>query len=692
MITKLDPALSAWRNWNLKPFLMGALLCIHAIAIPSVMGAETMKKAQFKSAKMSFDGSQLLVSTGVVERRWKVTKEGLLTVGLKDLRSNREWVSSKTEMSSDWMFDRMGVGTLVSVTAEESNDDGFAKPFLRVRAEFEYESLTIGYVIWAYPDATGLRTQVELKSDSSEKVDYFVQDRTDSLSFKEKFSQITAFGYRQGIKTTSKNPILMEKHYPWGDVKIDWANGLVLESENAGVIVVKESHKHLDTAKRPDKLSGIFSVESKTLSMTGCGYSPNQTESELMPCWANWIILYQGSVDDAQLALKVFDRTRYPVRPDHDIFIMANTWGSEDMRPECLYAAREENVLEELKSAAELGIDILQIDDGWQKNDWTPAVKADEVQYKESIVKQYGNYDVYPHGFAPVRKTAKELGVDLGLWAAWTAPLDKLEESYDAGNFKQFKLDFANLLDKKSADTLLQKARDLMKYSGYTAHVNWDVTERQSRMGYFYGREVGNIYLANRKTNTERASVKYYPREMLRNAWLLSKYLNLNKFQVTVANKDYVGQGKTPYITDYDHPYLVGIALMSSPIFFQETRLYTAAARKQVKSVLDPYKKHRNEMYNGYVFAIGDEPNDKNWTGFQCFIPESKRGYLTVFREKDNTEDTYTFTLNFIKNRKVLLTDLVTGRTQQAKINAQGGLDIKIGKAGRFMFLKMDLK
>jgi hypothetical protein len=660
--------------------------------IESVEGGEVMEAAQYKNARMDFNGTELRVSTGVVERRWRVTPSGLATVSLKDLRSNHDFAQEDIEKSADWMFSDMGKGKLVSLTAWQDDDNAFSQPFLKVRAVFSYKAYTIGYVIWAYPNAAGLRTQVELKAATN-----FTQDQTDAIPLKKGINAITAFGYRQGIKTTAKNPILREETSPFAEMNIDWANGIVLSTEDQGVIMVKESHKHLDLDKKVDRLCGGFEVKDGTVIATGCGYEPQQVKKESLPCWANWVILYEGSAENAELALKMFDRTRYFIKPDRDIFIMANTWGSEDGRLPCIHAAREENVLGEIESVADLGIDVLQIDDGWQTDQWTPAAKASNVQLpfkqdsRKALIKLFGNYNVYPNGFAKVRRKAKEAGVTLGLWSAWSIPLDKLQLNYDAGNFKHFKLDFADLRNKREADELLGKARDIVAHSGHTARVNWDVTEIPPRMGYYFGREVGNIYLANRKTGTDRARVQYVPSEMLRNAWYLAKYSNLNQFQVTVVNKDYAGTFKKhPSYDLYDHSYLVGISLMSSPIFFQETRHYAPEAREQVKSILGPYKEHREKMYQGYVFCIGEVPNGKNWTGFQCYIPGSNSGYLTIFREGKNHESRYTYTLAFLKNRKVTLTDLVTGKTIETAIDADGKLTVNIESPGRFRFMKMD--
>lgn len=669
-----------------------------------VMSAgEIQKNGSFGAAEMSFDGKIIRVSTGSVERRWEIVAGGLATVGLKDLRSGKEWGARHSTPTCDWMFDGLEDGTLVSLTAAQDDDDKFTAPYLKVRAEFAYQAGNIAYVVWAYPGAAGLRTQVEIKAAGDEKgspvlpaeppaskknMVFFNHDRTDKLSFAAPFKKVRAFGLLQGDATGTS--ILKEEVLPWANTTIDWANGIMAEGEGGGVMTIKESNKHTAIGQDQNRLTGAFTIADNRLEMSGCGYSPDMVKDNFLPCWANWIILYQGDSDQADLALKAFDRVRYPIESDRDIFMMANTWGSEGQTARCLHAAREENVLREIESVADLGIDVLQIDDGWQKKDWTPAANSTEAERSERL-KEFGVFAIYPQGFKNVRQKAEKMDVTLGLWAAVKIPLDKLKSNYDQGGFKKFKLDFAFYRTKAEADGILNKARELIKYSGYAANVNWDATGRGARMGYFFGREVGNIYLVNRKTIRGPGPKRgdYNPDKILRLAWQLAKYANLNQFQVTIGNVDRIPEGAPPYA--YGHQYAVGVALMSSPIFFQETHYYKPEARRQVKSVLEPYREHRKEMYTGYVFPIGDEPDNKSWTGFQNYIPESQFGYLTVFREAENEQDSHEFTLKFLKDKEIRLTNLLTGETKTTAIDAVGKLNISMDKPAQFRFYRYEI-
>ena len=667
---------------TILPLLSGHLSCAQ----------EIQKAGAFEEATMSFDGEKLTVSTGKITRQWQLTSAGLVTVGLQHGSVEYCGDTSRGKRDCDWALGSLRNAQLVSLTATEDDDERFTSRHLCVAATFLYpeQKARLRYLIWAFPGASGMRTQIQLRGERGYQGsgDPFQPQVVESLEPSLSGASRRAFGLMQGIKTNMNVSILREEEISTPTAEIGWANGLILQGQDRGMILVKESNKHTALQKKDDLATGGFTLDDGRVAVTGAGMTTGDLNSrEYLSGWATWLVLYDGDQWQGNLALKQFGRIRYPIDPERDIYIMANTWGTEDMRPPCLHAAREENVLRELDSVADLGIDVLQIDDGWQTPKWTTAKSAREVQHGGGAVKDFGDYAVYPKGWTRVRKKAEQLGVTLGLWAAWTAPGNALQRNYDQGDFKYFKLDFARLNTKQKFDGLATKARELIKHSDYTSRVNWDVTEIAPRMGYFAGREYGNVYLANRKTKTVRDPVLYVPHKVLHEAWNLSKYVNLNKFQVTVQNVDNVPREAKTDAAKHSHDYAVGVALMSSPIFFQETRHYQGNARRQIREILAVYKQHRLKMYEGYVFPIGAEPDNHSWTGFQNFNPKSGKGYLTIFRERLNETTTGAFRLHFVRDTKVRFTNLLTDESWLASVDQQGEVSFELREAPGFMFL-----
>ena len=626
-----------------------------------------------KSATALISDDSLVVDTSRMRRKWKWTSRGFVTVSLQDKVSGVEWCGRKPAYSCDWsLWGIVGEAELLSVDAKVSDDEGFTSEHIEVRALVEYprEKLQVEYLIWAYPSSPGIRTQIRVKSlegFSPEKFNGESRVEYIPVSFENTVRREIGYYNDTQHRNEPETEILREevKTSPLSGIEEhSWGSILCIEKEGYGLAIIKESHKCVN---QPGVNCGVFRCDSsKGVESTGSGLSPEEiVSSRFRGCWASWCLVYSGGDDGRELALKVFDRLRYPIKPNRDIYIIANTWGSGGGRE----AAREENVLKEIESQADLGIDVQQIDDGWQDENWRPRK------------------DFYPEGWTRVAAKAKEKGVKLGLWfnTGVMSPkelLENLKYHYNTGGFLYFKLDGLHFETYSEVDEVMKAVREFIKYTGHKAQVNWDVTENSPRVGYFFAKEYGCIYLENRKPESYNV---YIPYLVLRDLWQLSKYINLNKVQCTVQNIDRVD----PKASDahlYSHQYCVAITLMGTPIFFQETHLYSQAAREQIKSILKVYKKHRKNIFKGYVFPIGSKPDNKSWTGFQCHIFEEKAGYLLIFRELHNHEDTKAIQLKFISNTPLKLKDLLHETETVVKVAGDGKVVFKIEKPADFRF------
>jgi len=655
-------------------------------------GQQQFKKSlhqSFKEANVITNGHTLTVSTGKYTRVWKLTPKGLLSQRINGFNGIMNPIESV--YNSDWNLE--GIlnpklnGELISLTAHKANDEGFTSDHLKVTAEFEYKTqgLVLKYDIWAYPNATGIRTQIHLKKLAN----YSPPQTSETLARAEYFPiktndvETKLIGYYNDTQHRNKRETEILKEVTTtekGDY--NWASIIDIQSKDQGLMLVQESHKCVN---QPGVHTGSFHVDETGLYASGLGISFENLSEEFQPLWAYWSVTYHGNEEERALALKQFDRLRYPIDPKRDIYIMANNWGSGASGDESRHASREENILLEIASQKDLGIDLQQVDDGWQG--YHQYKKWDLVSQTTS--KQFGTYDVYPEGWKNIRLAAKKSNIKLGLWAAWTIPGEDLLKQYHNGGFSSYKLDFANLKNYKTFHNFINKVRTFILATDHNVRVNWDVTENPARIGYFYGREYGNIYLENRKP-INPINVLYHPYLVLRDAWQVSKYTNLNKFQVSIQNIDRVNKAASDAYL-HNHAYSVAISLMGSPIFFQETRYYSEAARNEIKPLLDVYKKHRKAMYKGYVFPIGAKPDNNSWTGFQNYNPSSKVGYLTVFREINNKEIHQKITLRFLKNKEIKLTNLMTGEITQTAIDKKGNLNLSIENPIDFRFFKYEV-
>lgn len=386
---------------NASLLLASLFVCLHFNALAQQIQFPYQFNKSFLSASASVEGNELKISTGEVTRVWKLTEYGLSTIDYKQISQNWHWTSPNVSQKCDWSFGELlsasSKAQLTSLDIQVSNDEGFTGDHLAIVVEFEYPQAKLGakYIVWAYPDAPGLRTQLFLKGLAGyTPVRAEETGRVDLLPVDTRSLQKRFIGYFNDTQNRNarETEILQEEMASTDNTRIDidWANALSLEDERGGLILVKESHKCVN---QKGVNTGGFVVNPRQVEVTGMGLTSSDIRPFYQPCWATWSVLFVGKEDGRELALKTFDRIRYPVDPDRDIYIMANTWGSTIDPQAGRHAARESNILQEIKSQKDLGIDIQQIDDGWQGTDydsWKPVRSAES---------RMGKYEVYREGW-----------------------------------------------------------------------------------------------------------------------------------------------------------------------------------------------------------------------------------------------------------------------------------------------------
>ena len=489
---------------------MPYILFLFLIASCTPEGFKTRLDEKLKEARAFTKGDMLNITTGKTTRVWKLTNSGLLTQFVINGETQLETTTSPHQ--SDWnltgILPNDTKGELVALTAKKANDDGFTSDYLEVTAEFEYPKQGVGvkYMVWAYPNVTGLRTQLFVKklANYQPSTDTSGLARAEYLPLKTDGLQTRLIGYynhTQG-RNNREDEILREETANDKTAAYNWASVIDVQSAEDGLMIVQESHKCVN---QPGVNSGAYHVDGSGISASGMGIGVENLTDQYRPLWAYWLVTYKGGDSERQLALKQFDRTRYPIDPKRDIYIMANSWGSGAAKDESLYASREANILAEIQSQKDLGIDLQQVDDGWQGTQyhtWDVVAKTTS--------KTYGEYEVYPEGWKNIKALAAEEGIRLGLWAAWGIPGEDLLKHYRSGGFTSYKLDFANLKDYETFHGFINKIRDFILATEHKVRVNWDVTENPARIGYYFGREYGNIYLENRKP-MKPPHVVYHP-------------------------------------------------------------------------------------------------------------------------------------------------------------------------------------
>jgi hypothetical protein len=658
---------------------------------------------RLNGASASFSGDELSVSTNLVRRVWRRVPNGLSTVCFRR-EDGPDWITENREPKCDWsvfgLIDAESKAAVVSATCRAIQDDPFTADRLDVEIILHYPAsdLELRFSVWVFPDAPGIRTQLSIRALRDKEPDrwpsYLTASYSERIRLEPDQTERMAVGYYcdSQHRGSFDTPMLKEEKKT-GPIErreiYDWANLVYLQKNREGMVLVKESHKCVN---QEGVDTGAFLLTPDDIRVTGLGLRTNGygdaskwiRVDRFHEMWANWSILYSGTRRDGSHALKVFDRYRFPVRPKLDVYLAANTWGSRGAGEASRSAAEEDNILTEIESCADLGIDVLQIDDGWEldpgmtdvdHSDWRPAKAR------------------FPHGWKKVRTAAEKQGVILGIWHAWTAPVERIMENFDRGGFRYFKIDFVNIRFRHQLETLMDKARALFEHAGYAIRINWDLTEVTARVGYFYGREFGQIYPRNSQTplpgRCRTDHVLYRPGIFLRDAWEYAHHLNLNQFQINVQNKDRFSRSGADR---YSHSYCFAIAMMAVPNFMQETHFYSPSARDELRPLIALYKLHREPMHQGYVIPLGREPNDRSWSGFQSALPGAREGYLTVFREIENPDNSFNLELELPAGNELVLRDLVNDEKRTVKLTGDPAIPFMIPKPGDFRLFRYEVR
>lgn len=676
-------------------FVIGNLL-------PISLQAQT--KAYLESAWADVSAKKIIVSTGLTKRTWLITDYGMTTISLYDEKNNKEWASTKTTSKCDWdlpgLINDSTKADLVKQSVKESTDDGFTSIHLEVKTLFYYKTakLAIEHIIWVYPHATGLRTQLRVKALPG----YL------SKGLPEKENQESSYGLLKYVPSARIEnlpidlSILNQRHY-WGyynnpggrydqskdmleekivrgwpvfqDEDIQWASAMSIEYGNesfSGVCIVKESNK---TVNNPGHYSGAFYSGPKGVRVTGWGLKPNEIVSDrFRECWATWTILFDGGNDGLQLALKRFDRQRFPVVPERDIMTICDTWGPAN--PMGTQFAKQDYLLKEIPLIADLGISTLRIDLGWQKGEY----------YTKDIIRFRPRYT---DGWKTLKAASDKAGIKLGLWVAIkNASTADLIKNIEEAAISTWKVDYDHLSSRADFEFRHRQIRAIMKHARGKTQFAFCPEYDDPRYGWYYFREYGPMFFQNVQENLP-AHLTMVPYQVLRRHWQMCKYYNANKLQTMMQNPKRANSDRSD-ANLHSHSYCFAMAFPFVPVFFQSAQNLNPEEHEELKKIISLYNKYSNDLFNSYTFPIGDEPNNFSWSGFQMFSDFPHEGYLLVFREINNTEPSRLIQMKFAPAKKIRLTNLETGEISEIESDKNSTILLYMEKAASYKFFKYE--
>jgi alpha-galactosidase len=406
--------------------------------------------------------------------------------------------------------------------------------------------------------------------------------------------------------------------------------------------LLEKSELHLYLRSLPQKEGDIFILEDKESGncIVILSETPDYLRATLeirygqvnLENGGNGLMLgFCRAGEGGRLCREYYRRARHC----RDLLAMSNTWGDRNG----FSRVCRDFVRNEIDAAKELGVGIVQIDDGWQTGN------SAEVQ-RDPLGRRIFDGDFweldrnkFPDGMEGLTQYARNAGVKVGLWFApdshdCYALLDRdigvLRKAYDEWGIRFFKLDMFWIQNSEERDRFLSLLSAIYSLGNDVA-VQIDVT-RDDRLNYLCGREYGTVFVENRYTKVGN----YFPHRVLRNLWMLGHYIPTSKFQFELVNPNLNVQSyreNDPFAPSlYDMDYLFACVMLSNPLFWMEMQFLSKEHRREIENIFPTWKSLRPFLANADVKPIGNKPSGRSFTGFEI-SDGSKVKYLLLFRE-----------------------------------------------------------
>lgn len=347
--------------------------------------------------------------------------------------------------------------------------------------------------------------------------------------------------------------------------------------------------------------------------------------------------------------IRVMQEIQRELRPylaDRDGLFLTNTWGDQH-RDGCI---NEAFMLKEIAAGAELGVDVIQIDDGWQKGRSQNSVDVKAGKAKGNWgtwwdVPGFWDFDPvrFPRGMRPLVSAARAKGLKFGLWfgpdsgneaALWEKDADFLLKMHKEYGIDFFKLDSLYTPTKRALDRQKALMQKLMKGSSSRIVIDLDVTAGV-RPGYFCFPEIGPLFVENRYAEDRR---QYWPHLTLRSLWSLAHVVDPARLRIEVLNPERRAEawGNDPLAPmKYPRDALFAIAMAASPLGWFEIQNLSRETVAAWKPLVATWKEHRAAWFGGTIYPIGAKPDGHSWTGFVSVAKDGRSGYALLFREMD---------------------------------------------------------
>lgn len=610
----------------------------------------------FQDCHVTRAGNDVTIANNRIERTWRITPQGLQAVSLRSIASGEEWLLAEDGAVGAMPYPGGIDPAVVTLTAQETTLTATGAPALGVTLVVPCAAGAVTHRFWIVPEMPAVTQQVTFLSGAKENLaqegdvgqapsgieadpvrasSRQEADLCESWRMKPHHLSLRQIGLMD--RTDGHDNLLHETVWHLSPVEKISLKGCLFTLENpltrAGLILLK--HAPLPHV-RPAPCECDLFAHHREVRLLGHGAG----ESGEGYAWTT--ALYEDGAAGMTRSLQGFQQALRVYRPGLDGLAVSNTWGDRNRDG----ALSESFMKNEFAVAGRMGIDVCQIDDGWQR-----GVSSNSTVAKERGGVWEGYYasdpafwtmhpERFPDGLAAVAAQAQAAGVRLGLWFGpdsahdfenWEKDVETLLGLYRDHGVRWIKIDSVKSRTKLGEGRLKKLFDRVLRESGGNVVFDLDVTA-EVRPGYFGLPEIGPLFVENRYTDWGR----WWPHATLRNLWQLSRVIHPVRLRMewlnALRNEDkYANDPLAP--ASYDPAYVLATILVASPLFWCELSKLPKATVDAVTPLLKIWKQYREELHTGAVIPIGDCPDGGSFTGFLCHNPGRRVAHVLAFRE-----------------------------------------------------------
>ena len=630
----------------------------------------------FKDCYASFDQATGIVRLGnsKIEKILEIRGPFVRTVSVKEIQSHKEWAGFKP------LWQRCPVLEInekpeISFKTEIIENPYVMKPHLKVSIQLCGKSGTAWYEYLIFPEISFIYNQNFVSKNGEFEFNYDKKLDEKPTGIEEEQVRVNANEIICDVDTldciplggthVNVNSFKLYDKTDYYDMLVEqqeasvyiFRNGKLSRDGNVFCINDYNSKDSLMMIKHSPTESSVLNRKGPDFTMQGSLYATLYgTGIDFNDIPDGKVPYYASAVGVAKTENIYEEMWRYNTAfctddPRGELFIMSNTWGdrSQDM------AVCESFMLRELDRAKQMGVDIIQIDDGWESgitaNSRRKSGGVWEGFYADDSDFWKVNAERFPNGLEPLLAKAKNLGVEMGLWfgpdsvndfANYEKDIETLMHFYNTYGIRYFKLDGVKIRNKVGEMRFIKMLTELTNRTKGDMRFNLDVTA-EDRFGYMYQSQFGSLFVENRYTDYPN----YFPHNTFKNVWCLAHVIPTRRLQMELLNtrrntEKYEGVLFAP--NTYSPDYLFATVMVANPLFWMEMTNLDDDYAECLAKISNVYKTYKKELFESRVIPIGDRPNGMAFSGYACKHIEDQTYNLILFREA-TTEDTYTFEL-----------------------------------------------